>query len=94
MKTYRIQMTVVLFLVVFLVGCAPSPVLLHPNFGNSVRWAQQSQFLNPVASENLDPVVNLHGRSATKAIVQYEKAFDQKPKPSNTIGVLVAPGGK
>ncbi len=94
MKTYRIQMTVVLFLVVFLVGCAPSPVLLHPNFGNSVRWAQQSQILNPAASENFDPVVNLHGRSATKAMVQYEKSFDQKQKQSNKIGILVTPGGK
>ncbi len=87
-------MNVVLFLMVFLVRCAPSPVLLHPNFGNSVRWAQQSQILNPAASENLDPVVNLHGRSVTRAMVQYEKAFDQKQKTSNTIGILVTPGGK
>ncbi len=87
-------MTVVLFLMVFLVRCAPSPIVLHPNFGNSVSWAKQSQILNPAASENLDPVVNLHGRSATKAMVQYEKAFDQKQKTSNKIGILVTPGGK
>jgi len=94
MKAYGVQMAVVLFLMVCIVECSPSPVMLHPSFGNSVRWAQQSQILNPAASENLDPVVNLHGRSATKAMVQYEKAFDQKQKTSNKIGILVTPGGK
>ncbi len=94
MKTYRLLMTVVVFLLVFLIGCAPSPVVLHPSFGNSVSWAKHSQILHPAASENLDPVVNLHGRSASNAMVQYEKAFNQKQKPTNTIGVLVAPGGK
>jgi len=87
-------MAIVLLLMAFIVGCSPSPVMLHPNFGNSVSWAKQSQILHPAASENLDPVVNLHGRSATKAMVQYEKAFDRKQKQSNKIGILVTPGGK
>ena len=93
MKAYKVQMTGLVFLLVFIVGCAPSPIVLHPNFGNSVRWARQSQILNPAASENLKPMVGLHGRSASKAIEQYEKAFDQKQKPSGSVGILVSPGG-
>jgi len=93
-RPYWVQMTVLVSLLVFLVGCAPSPIVLHPNFGNSVRWARQSQILNPTASENLNPVVGLHGRSASKAINQYEKAFNQKQKPAGSVGILVSPGGK
>ncbi len=89
MRTWWIPITLTF---ASLLGCAPSPLVLHPGFGNSVSWARQNQVYNPAASENLDPIIGLHGRSASNAMVQYEKAFTQSQKPSNSVGILVTPG--
>ncbi len=94
MKTWWIPISLTVVLLYVLVGCTPSPIVLHPGFGNSVSWARQNQVYNTAASENLDPTIGLHGRSASNAMVQYEKAFTQKQKPSGNIGLLVTPGGQ
>lgn len=94
MKTWWIPITLALVLLVFLVGCSPSPIVLHPGFGNSVSWARQNQVYNSAAPESLDPMIGLHGRSAINAMVQYEKAFTQKQQPSKNIGLLVTSGGQ
>lgn len=93
MKPWYLPITLMLVLWVFLIGCAPSPMVLHPGFGNSVSFARQSQIYNSAAPKNLDPMIGLHGRSASKAVAQYEKAFNQKQKPTNQVGILVSPGG-
>lgn len=88
------RVTVAGVIVTFIVGCSPSPMVLHPSFGKSVSLARQSQINNPAAPKNFDPMEGLQGRPVGKTVIQYEKSFDQKQKKSNKVGILVTPGGK
>jgi hypothetical protein len=81
-------------LFIFIAGCSPSPMVLHPGFGKSVSLARHSQISNLAAPKNLDPMNGLQGRPVGKTVIQYEKSFDQKQKKSNKVGILVSPGGK
>lgn len=93
MKAYWVWLAAAGLFLALMQGCAPSPLVLHPGFGNSVKLARQSQIYNPEASKNLEPIIGMHGRPVGKAVIQFEKSFDQKQKKSNQVGILVTPSG-
>ncbi|RMH06227.1 MAG: hypothetical protein D6704_07735 [Nitrospirae bacterium] len=79
---------------VFLGGCAPSPITLHPDFGRSVTMAKEHQTLSPEASANLTPVTHLHGTAASKTMEAYEQSFEPGQEVTQKVGILVSPSGQ
>lgn len=56
-------------------GCT-RPTTLGANTGIAYNLAKQNQILDPVASDNLEPVVGLDGAAAAIEMGTYRKAFE------------------
>lgn len=75
---------------------APQPIHLDENFGNSHRYALESQILNPQAGNSLEP---LEGRSAVPAqlgMKRYYKMYEKppfKPKKGSSGRITFSSGG-
>jgi hypothetical protein len=78
-----------LLALLLLAGCMASTPRLDRQFGDTVRQAVARQTLAPLARHNPDPVAGTDGRSAVRALQQYEKTYSE-PAPGGgvfTIGV-------
>jgi hypothetical protein len=70
---------VVLGLVTLVAGCASNTPELDARFGDAVRSARTAQTINPNASANRNPVMGLDGKSAARAIDNYQSSFKSPP---------------
>ena len=57
----------------------PQPVHLSEDYGQSYNAARENQILNPQASQNLEPVVELDGAAGKAANDRYRKMFKKPP---------------
>lgn len=64
-------------------------------FGDAFRMARDSQFLNPDAASNLDPVVGLDAKAAKKVHDNYIEGFGKKQSGGRggTVGFVPLLGG-
>jgi hypothetical protein len=78
----RIKRLVISSLIVggiVITGCA-GPSVLDQNWGRAVETARFNQTLNPMASENLEPVQGLDGTSADNVLEAYRQSFKTENK--------------
>ena len=70
-------------------GCLSSTPEWDRTFGSSVTQIRTMQTLNPMASDNDDPVAGIDGRAAVSAQANYVKSFTAPVPHTNvfTIGV-------
>lgn len=57
------------------------------NWGRSYETAKYNQILNPDASKNLEPVVDLDGQAADNNVEKYRDSFKEKGS-RETVNVL------
>jgi hypothetical protein len=75
------------------IGCAPRPVVLHPDFGAVYESVTDAQTLNPQAGEREDPVVGIDGYAAATVMYEYRKNFTfERIKERALAGSQVAQG--
>ena len=55
------------------------PVHLSEDYGQSFNTARENQILDPQASQNLEPVLELDGVAAKTAMDRYRKMFQEPP---------------
>lgn len=79
---------IALILALMLGGCVSTTPKLDEHFGEAVNAAKAQQTLNPDASMNTDPVVEMDGVSANAAIENYQKASEKPVKGASgfTLG--------
>jgi len=94
MSVFHFSSIAIVLLMFVVEGCAPSPTILHPAFGQSVNDFKQAQILNPSAQGSVEPVEGLQGVAANNTIKKYEKTFSKKQGASKKIGVLLSTGGQ
>ena len=58
---------------------APQPVHLNEDFGNSYRYAKETQILNPQAGNSLVPLEGMGGQPAAYTVERYHKIFEKGP---------------
>ena len=56
---------------------APQPIHLNEDFGNSYRYAKESQILNPQAGNSLEPLEGLSGLPGQYTGERYQKMFEK-----------------
>ncbi len=79
-------------LVIFCLGCSQNTTLhknteLDNNWGRSYETAKYRQILNPDASKNLEPVVDLDGQAAEANVQKYRDTFKEKRR-QETVNIL------
>jgi hypothetical protein len=82
-------------LLALLGGCASSPTPHYDaRFGDAVRQARQSMYLNPTA--NADPVAGMDGKAAREAVGRYQDSFRAPPPVVNVINIggAISGGGQ
>ena len=93
MTVFNLPFVSMVLLIVLAGGCAPSPTILHPDFGQSVTEFKEAQILNPAAQGSEEPVEGFQGVAADTTVKQYEKSFTQKRRSSRFGSILLTPGG-
>ena len=76
---------------------APHPVHLNEDFGNSYRYAKETQILNPQAGNSLEPLEGISGRASQYNIDRYQKLWEKPPfaeKKGGGGGKIIFSGGK
>ena len=75
--------------VIFFVSCSQmqKETLLDKNWGRSYETAKYNQILNPDASKNLKPAVDLDGQAANNNVEKYQDSFKEKGS-QETINIL------
>lgn len=68
---------------------ATQPVHLSEGYGESYRYAVETQILNPQASKSLDVVEGMSGGAAQRSMARYQDMFKKPPYSTSTSG-----GGK
>ena len=58
---------------------APQPFHLNEDFGNSYRYAVESQILNPQAGNSLKPVEGRAAQPAQLGVERYHKMYEKPP---------------
>ncbi|MGF6757036.1 hypothetical protein [Paraburkholderia sp. GAS334] len=86
---YSIRLALCVGVCAALTGCLSSTPEWDKTFGSSVTQIRAMQTLNPMASENDDPVAGIDGRAAVSAQSNYAKSFIAPTPHTNvfTIGV-------
>ncbi len=79
-------------LVVFFLGCSQNTIIqkntaLDKNWGRSYETAKYRQMLNPDASQNLEPVVDLDGQAADANVEKYRDSFKERRR-QETVNIL------
>lgn len=84
-----------LALVTGLAGCMSTSPVYEQHFGESVRIVRAMQTLNPEATNNADPGINVNGRAATAAMDRFNGLYQSPPSDGNgyTVGVGAVQGG-
>lgn len=70
MKSTALQVSIGVFLTVFLTACQAPPTRVDQMFGQSVHKAQRQS--NP---NTLQPVIDTDGESALLAVLRYQESF-------------------
>ena len=72
--------------VIFFVSCSQmqKETLSDKNWGRSYETAKFNQILNPDASNNLKPVVDLDGQAANNNVKKYRDSFKEKGNQETT----------
>ena len=86
LKQYLI-ISVVVGLVVFCIGCSPKNTPLDNNWGRSYETAKYRQIVDPEASQNLEPVVDLDGQAADANVEKYRDTFKERRR-QETVNIL------
>lgn len=75
--------------VVFFSGCGQmqKETLSDKNWGRSYETAKFNQILNPEASKNLKPAVDLDGQAAANDVEKYRDSFKEKGS-RETVNIL------
>ena len=75
---------------------ATQPVHLTEGFGNSYRYAKESQILNPQAGNSLVPLEGMGGLPAQHTANRYHKIFEKGPfeEKKGGGGNIIFSGGK
>ena len=58
---------------------APQPVHLNEDFGNSYRYAKETQILNPQAGNSLTPLEGISGGASQYNVDRYQKLWEKPP---------------
>lgn len=58
---------------------ATQPVHLSKGYGDSYRYAVETQILNPQAAKSLDVVEGIGGGPAQRNMARYQKMFEKPP---------------
>jgi hypothetical protein len=79
-------------LVILCLGCNHNTSIqknteLDNNWGRSYETAKYRQILNPDASKNLEPVVNLDGQASEASFQKYRDTFKEKRR-QETVNIL------
>ena len=79
----------ILGLLAFIIGCnqTQKETRLDKNWGRSYETAKYNQILNPDASKNLKPAVDLDGEAANSNVEKYQDSFKEK-KSQETVNIL------
>ena len=74
---------------IFFTGCSQmqKETLSAKNWGRSYETAKFNQILNPEASNNLKPAVDLDGQAANNNVDKYQDSFKEKGS-QETINIL------
>ena len=74
----------------------PQPVHLNEDFGNSYRYAKETQIFNPQAGNSLVPLEGLGGQPAAYTVDRYQKIFEKGPfeEQKGGGGNIIFSGGK
>jgi hypothetical protein len=72
--------------VIFFTGCSQmqKETLSDKNWGRSYETAKFNQILNPDASKNLKPAVDLDGQAANNNVEKYRDYFKEKSSQETT----------
>ncbi len=75
---------------------APQPVHLNEDFGNSYRYAKETQILYPQAGNSLTPLEGFGGQPAAFTVERYHKIFEKGPfeEKKGGGGNIIFSGGK
>jgi len=75
--------------VIFFVGCSQmqKETLSTKNWGRSYETAKFNQIINPDASNNLKPAVDLDGQAANNNVEKYQDSFKEKGS-QETVNIL------
>ena len=76
----------------FIAGCSgtkPSQreSLLDKNWGRSYETTKYRQMLNPDASQNLEPIVDLDGQAVDANVEKYRDSFKERRR-QETVNIL------
>ena len=78
----------VLGLLAFIIGCSQTQeTRLDKNWGRSHETAKFNQILNPDASKNLKPAVDMDGQATNNNVEKYQDSFKEK-KSQETVNIL------
>lgn len=74
---------------------APQPVHLSEDYGNSYRYAKETQIFNPQAGNSLAPLEGLAGQPAAYTVERYHKIFEKGPfeEKKGAGGNIIFSGG-
>ena len=73
-------------------GCASSLWTPDAQFGETVRQARQSQWLDPAAPVSTPMSLGTDGVIAKSAVDRYQKSFEVLPLPVNVLNIGVGTG--
>lgn len=72
-------------------GCAPRPVVLHPDFGVVYESVTDAQILTQQPGDPREPVVGMDGYAGVTVMYAYRKSFEYKEDTS--YGKSIVAGG-